>query len=153
MARSNRLAALLPGLVFSASVAGTALFAGWVVFDSDDDQVHSILVQFEEFVAKGEEQEGRAVLNETLAALESDQLAPIWLGVIRQATNGYDRLDYYLRVLRADPERELTYSEIANFIELAPPVFQNEVRSVYLADIRKVPGVRIDWLERYDLLN
>ena len=138
----------LAGVIFCGGY-----FAFWIFADSDDDKVRDALVEFGKYALEGKKDEGYAFLNKTLQANDSHSMDPIWLKLISVNNSGYDRLDYYMKVMRADPDREATYQEIANFIELAPKVFHDEVKVKYLEDLNAIPGINLDWLVKYDLIS
>ena len=134
------------------SFLASAYFFYWVVAASDDEQVHDALVVHGKFVVQEKRKEAYEYLNKKLAAKQDGPLDPIWLQLVRVNSSGYERLGYYLRILEGDPDREATYSEVANFIELAPLAFHDEVKQRYLTDMSKISGIRQDWLEEYNLL-
>ncbi len=138
-------------LFLTISLVSTACFCFWIVSKDDDDLVHDALKDYGRMVVFEKRSEGYTQLQEILANQPDGPLDPIWLQLVRINRNGYEKLGYYLRILEDDTERKLTYREIANFLELAPDVFHDEVKDRYLGDMSRIPGIRRDWLEEYGL--
>ncbi len=138
--------------LLTAILSASSYFAYWVVAENDDDQVHDVLVEYGKHILHGEREWAVELLDNTLSAKADEPLDPIWLQLVRTKSNGYERLGYYMRILAGDPDREATYSEISNFIELAPEAFNEDVKERYLSDMKALPGIRNIFLEKYGLL-
>lgn len=138
-------------IVLAISLLLEAGFAYWLVAESDDEKVHNIFVEFDSLLLQGKRKEAHELFAEALSAEGDGPLNPIWSPLVRAQGNGYVQLDYYVRILAGDPDRESTYKEIANLIEFAPEAFHKEVKSRYFAALNNVPGVRFELLEKYKL--
>ncbi len=140
------------GILLLCSLLISTYFFYWVFAENDDDQVHDAVVAYEKLQIRGKSDEAFKLMNDIWASKDDGPLDPIWLQLVSAKSNGYERLGYYLRILEGDPDREATYSEIANFIEIAPKAFHDEVKSRYLNDMSKISGIRRDWLQKYGLV-
>jgi len=139
-------------ILFLFSISMSAYFVFWFVTGSDDALVHDVLVEHDKLVISGKRREAFLLLDSMLSAEDDGPLDPVWLPIIRIKSSGYERLGYYIRVLYSDPEREYVYDEVANFMELAPKSFHDEVKPRYLEDMNNIEGIRQDFLKKYGLL-
>ncbi len=140
------------GILLLCSLLISTYFFYWVFAENDDDQVHDAVVAYEKLQIRGKSDEAFKLMNDIWASKDDGPLDPIWLQLVSAKSNGYERLGYYLRILEGDPDREATYGEIANFIEIAPKAFHDEVKFRYLDDMSKISGIRRDWLQKYGLV-
>ena len=135
-----------------ATVLITSSFAYWIVAESDDDKVHSVIKRYDRLYMAERFEEATTLFSDTLSKTGDGPLDPIWIPMVRGNRNGYVQITFYKRILAAEPERESTYQAIANLIEFAPDSFQKEVKQRYLQALLSIPNVRKDYLEKYGLL-
>lgn len=128
-------------------------FGYWLIDESEHEKVRRIRIEADELLLEEKREEANRLVKDFLATTGDGPLDPVWLPLIRNnVSNGYELLGYYVRILAGDPEREATYSEIANFIEMAPQAFHDEVKQRYLVDLGAVLGVKHDLLQKNHLL-
>lgn len=129
-----------------------ATFNFWLFQESDDERLHRVFIEHDKLVLQGKRKQAHQVLVSAITEETDGPLDPIWLPLVRATGNGYAQLSYLIRVIEAAPEREMTYKEIANLIEVAPQSFHDEVKQRYLNDLNEVAAVRKDYLEKYGLV-
>ena len=139
------------GLVLLISILITVSFFIWIFTNTEDEQVHQVKAQYERLFEQGKINEAKELLREVLGEKKQASINPVWLPIIRLEDNGYEKLGYFMQVLKSDPDRKATYFEVAGFIELAPKAFHDEVKARYLADISQISGIRQEWLEEFNL--
>lgn len=135
-----------------SSVCLTAGLSYWLVSESDDERLHYVFVKHDLLVVQGKRQEANKLLESVLSEEGEGSLDPLWLPLVRASGNGYVQLGYLIRVLAGDPNREKTYKEISNLIEFAPQSFHDGVKPRFLSDVNAIPGVRVEYLNKYELL-
>ncbi len=128
-------------------------FGYWLMAESDDEKVRRIFLAHDQLVLQGKRLEARALFKDSLKVEGDGALDPVWIPFVRVQGNGYVQLEFYLRILAGDPDRELTYQEIANLVDMAPEVFHLEVKSRYFFSFAQVSGARPKLLESYGLKN
>jgi hypothetical protein len=139
-------------MLLVSSVLLSGGFSYWLIAESDDEKVHRVFVEHDRLVLEGRRREARELFEDALKREGEGALAPIWSPLVRAQGNGYVQLEYYIRILAGDPDRELTYKEIASLIETAPKVFHEEVKPRYLSALRGVSGIKVELLAKYGLL-
>lgn len=111
-----------------------------------------VFLEHESLELQGRSDEAVALFERALADVDNaGALDPVWLPFIRMRLNGYEQLEYFARVLAGDPDREMTYAEIADLIKFAPEAFHREIKRRYLTELAAIPEVREEWLEKYHL--
>ena len=129
-------------------------FGSWLIVESDSEEMTRYRVELEEYILDGKREEAKAFLDEKLSSEGDGPLSLRWLPlIISSQSNGFEILGYYVRILAGSPGREATYEEISNLVEAAPQAFHDEMKPYYLADLKSVPNVRVDYLEKYGLVN
>ncbi|MCU7929231.1 MAG: hypothetical protein KZQ90_00380 [Candidatus Thiodiazotropha sp. (ex Codakia rugifera)] len=134
------------GIFLISSLCISALFSYWIIAESSDEKVHRVFLEHDKLIVQGKRKEASALFTSALSEEGNGPLDPIWLPFVRAQGNGYIQLQYYYRILAADPDRHDTYKEIARLIETAPDVFHREVKQNYLSDIAAIPGIQRDVL-------
>ncbi len=137
-------------LLFSAIIFFIFIF--WINTESFHEKVSRLYTAHRNLILRDKIEEASQMLKQALPKGTKGPISPHWLPLINVA-NGYDQLHYYLRVLEAEPEREATYIAIANLISFAPEAFHTEIKASYLDDIKKIPGVNYEMLEKYNLID
>lgn len=136
-------------LIFT--LVSTTFFCYWLFTESDDEKLHRVYLQFDRLRLEGRQTEADKLFDETLSSTGDGPLDPIYTPLIRAKSNGYQRLEYYERILAGDPGREATYKEIETILSFVPDKYVVEIRTKYLAALANIPEVRQDFLRKYNL--
>ena len=139
-------------LILICSMIICSAFAYWLYSDSDIEKLrdyrfgHNTLLLYERF------DDAEKFRSETLASIFDDEIDIIWWQVIYGLDDGYDKLQFYARLLAGNPDHETIYKEIAAILSAASEEYSMKERTRYLTGLRDIKGIHNSFLEKYDLL-
>lgn len=149
----KNIAGICLGQWFLATVLLVSFaFPFWLFAETEKDRAIAVFGEFEGLILEGEIKEAQQFLRQSLASVKGDSMDIAWLPLVRLHLGGYEMLEYFRRILAAEPDRKELYAEISGLIENAPQSFQDQVKQRYLADINAIPGIRPEYLEEYGLV-
>ncbi len=138
-------------LVISIAVAAAAV--NWLTTTSVDQKIHDAYKKHESLMSEGRTKDAYVLFIEVLKEQQGDRLDPIWIPFIRIHGSGYERLSYFMRVLRHSPNMESLYKELSKLIESAPQIFHTEVKARYFSDLMAIDGIDKELLRKYRLIS
>lgn len=139
-------------IILACSILICSWFAFWLYTDSDIEKLrdyhagYNMLLLYERF------EDAKKFHSEMLASIYDDRIDEIWWDLIDGAENGYAKLQLYSRLLAGNPDREKIYKDIATILGVATEEFSTKEKTKYLASLKEIRGVHIDWLEKYELV-
>ncbi|MGV6826026.1 MAG: hypothetical protein ACWA5Q_03525 [bacterium] len=148
----NRAHPCVGWIFLATSIALCGYFYYWLYSPSIDTKVHAAMTIYYDHSLKGNLPEGEKVVREAIDAEPEGPLHILWRPLVRVQRNGYEKFSYYIRLLQAEPNLEVTYLEISKLIEQAPGSFHRDVKQRYLSDISKIEGIQWNYLEKYHLV-
>jgi hypothetical protein len=139
-------------LLLGCSIFICSGFAYWLYIESDIEKIRNYRFESNRLIDHDQLDEYKKFHTETLESIFDDEIDQIWWYVIREAENGFVKLQLYSRLLAGNPDREDIYKEIAALLDIAPEEFSNEDRTKYLNSLKEIKGIRNVLLEKYSLL-
>ena len=127
-------------------------FFNWITSDSDIDKLSEFYQEYNRLYIYERYEEADNFRIKTLTDnTKQGQLDEIWLPVVMELENGYQKLDCYLRMLAGNPYREESYAEIVEVLNSVPKGNQIN-KNLYLEALNEIADVNHDLLLKYGLL-
>ena len=127
-------------------------FFNWIASDSDIDKLSEFYQEYNRLYIYERYEEADNFRIKTLTDnTKQGQLDEIWLPVVMELENGYQKLDCYLRILAGNPYREESYAEIVEVLNSVPKGNQIN-KNLYLEALNEIADVNHDLLLKYGLL-
>jgi len=127
-------------------------FFNWITSDSDIDKLSEFYQEYNRLYIYERYEEADNFRIKTLTDnTKQGQLDEIWLPVVMELENGYQKLDCYLRILAGNPYREESYAEIVEVLNSVPKGNQIN-KNLYLEALNEIADVNHDLLLKYGLL-
>jgi len=127
-------------------------FVNWITSDSDLDKLSKFYLEYNRLHIYERYEEADNLRFKVLTEnSQQGQLDEIWLPVVMELENGYWKLEWYLRILAGNPDREASYAEIVKILDSAPKGDQIK-KNRYLKSLKEIVGIHHDLLQKYGLL-
>ena len=138
--------------VFICTILICIGFVNWIAGDSDLDKLSEFYQEYNRLYIYERYKEADNFRIKTLTDnTKQGQLDEIWLPVVMELENGYQKLDCYLRILAGNPYREESYAEIVEVLNSVPKGNQIN-KNLYLEALNEIADVNHDLLLKYGLL-
>ena len=136
-------------IILACSIFICSGFAFWLYTDSDIEKLRDYRAGYDMLLLYERFEDAKKFHSEMLASIYDDE---IWWNLIYDEDNGYAKLQLYSRLLADNPDLEKIYKDIAAILGVAPEEFSTKEKTKYLASLKEIRGVHIDWLEKYELV-
>jgi len=138
-------------LLLIFSILFSSGLALWLYQDTDVEKYVDYRSEYRRLHLYEQFEDASKYRSETLADFTSDELDEIWLSTVQEEQNINLKLQLYLKLLKANPEREASYKEIAVLINSLTDNNKINVKQQYLKKLNGIPGAKNNLLEKYGL--
>ncbi|MCZ6804961.1 MAG: hypothetical protein O7D86_13820 [Proteobacteria bacterium] len=127
-------------------------FAYWLYTDSNIQKLRDYRFGYNRLIVFERLDDANKFRSETIASIFDDEIDLMWLPVIRSELDGYEKLQFYSRLLAGNPDHEIIYRDIADIMDAATEEYSIKDRTRYLTALKEITGVHDVLLEKYGLL-
>jgi len=138
--------------ILACSIFVCSGFAYWLYMDSDIEKLSDYQFGFNRLILFERLDDAKKFRSETMASIFNDEIDVMWLPVIRRELDGYEKLQFYSRLLAGNPDHEIIYRDIADIMDAATEGYSIKDRTRYLTALKEITGVHDVLLEKYGLL-
>jgi len=138
--------------ILACSIFVCSGFAYWLYMDSDIEKLSDYHFGYNRLILFERLDDAKKFRSETMASIFNDEIDVMWLPVIRRELDGYEKLQFYSRLLAGNPDHEIIYRDIADIMDAATEEYSIKDRTRYLTALKEITGVHDVLLEKYGLL-
>ncbi len=139
-------------MILACSIFVCTCFVFWLYTESDIEKLRDYHARYNVLFLHERFEDAGKFHSEVLASIYDDEIDKIWWDIIRKEHDGYEKLQFYSRLLAGNPGIEKIYHEIAAILVVAPEEFSRTQMDKYLTSLKEIRGVHPGWLEKYDLV-
>lgn len=144
---------LNPGvLLLLCSVLSLMVFSYWIISPTEEEVARDFYYLNNRLILKGHPKELIALREKTFKERADGPMDEVWLKLVIMQSKVSDNLSGYIRLLMKNPDRELSYEEIAKILEELNPEKDEVDKNSFLLELNAVTNIRKDYLKTYELL-